>query len=268
MNKLELKDRIDAFIYRAYNNISDLLFLFDIKSKRTLNKNKNYRNKHIDSRCFILGTGPSLGGLSEKDLQLINKEIVFGVNSLYRSKIGLSVRPKYYALMDNIYWGRWDHTFEEVIRAYEENPPIFITDIRAKKILDNISMESKPVFLYAKKYPVNKISDDLTNNIHALMNVVSFSILTAIFMGFKKIYLLGCDYNAFCNEGYGHCYDDAVDVTSYDLAFFLRNYWLITEFHYLIGKLAIENGVEIINLTPHSLLDAYPKSTIDETFFR
>jgi hypothetical protein len=266
MTKVEFKDHIDAFIYRVFNIVSQFLFLFDRNSKKILIKNKKYFNKHKDSCCFILGTGPSLGKLSEKELLVINKEIVFGVNSLYKSKIGLLIKPQYYSLMDNVYWGHWDHTFKEVIDTYKDNPPVFITDLRAKKLVDNLISNSPTLFLYAKKYPVNKISCDLTSNIHALMNVVSFSILTAIFMGFKKIYLLGCDYNSFCNEGYGHCYDDAVDVTPYDLAFFLRNYWYITEFHYLLGKLAIEKGVEVINLTPNSLLDAYPRSTMKEVF--
>jgi len=266
MTKFDIKDKLDSIIYSAYNLLSDFFFLFNFRSKKILNKNIEFSGVHKDKICFIAGTGPSLNDLSQEEISLINKEIVFGVNSLYKSEIGSSLKPKYYALMDNVYWGIWSHTFKDVLDVYKEHPPTFITDIRAKSLVDQSSINPDHIYLFPKKYPINKISKDITGNIHALMNVVSFSILTAIFMGCKKIYLLGCDYNSFCNQGYGHCYEDRSDVTSYDLAFFLRYYWLTTEFHYLLGRLAREAGVEIINLTPGSLLDAYPRSSIHEIF--
>jgi hypothetical protein len=105
----------------------------------------------------------------------------------------------------------------------------------------------------------------LNGNIFAAMNVVSFSILAAMFMGFKKINLLGCDYNAFCTNGKGHAYDDKSELGQfkYNLAFYLRFYWITTEIHYLIAKLAKRNGVEVINMSEGSLLDAYPKATLE-----
>jgi hypothetical protein len=266
MTKFDIKDKLDSIAYGIYNLASNFFFALDLDAKKILNKNNCYSNIHNDEVCFIVGTGPSLSKLNQEDIHLINQEIVFGVNSLYKSEIGLQLKPKYYALMDNIYWGRWSHEFKSVLNSYKSEPPVFITDIRAKSTIDRMDENAKAIYLHPKKYPINKISKDITGNIHALMNVVSFSILTAIFMGCKKIYLLGCDYNSFCNQGYGHCYEDRGDVTSYDLAFFLRYYWLTTEFHYLLGRLAREAGAEIINLTPGSLLDAYPRSSIHEIF--
>lgn len=266
MTKFELKDYIDYVIYKIYNVISDFIYFFNFKSKKILSNNINFFSIHKEDNCFIIGTGPSLNYIKENDLNIINQGIVFGVNSLYKSKIGLLIKPTYYTLMDNLYWGSWNHTFTNVLETYKNVQPTFITDIRAEKILKNLPLNKMPIYLHAKKYPVKKISYDISNNTFALMNVVSYSILTAIYMGCKKIYLLGCDYNAFCSQGYGHCYEDNADVTPYDLAFFLRNYWHITEFHYLLANLAREKCVEIINLTPNSLLDAYPRSTIKEVF--
>jgi hypothetical protein len=110
------------------------------------------------------------------------------------------------------------------------------------------------------------MSDRLDKNIYSAMNVVSHTILVALYMGFSEIYLLGCDYNAFCSMGKGHAYDDKQEMekVSYNLAFYLKFYWLTTEFHYLVAKLARENSVAIKNLTPGSLLDAYPRGRIDD----
>jgi len=88
-------------------------------------------------------------------------------------------------------------------------------------------------------------------------------------MGFKEIYLLGCDYNLFCSKGASHCYDDEkelADLPTYNLAFYLKYYHLTTEFHYMIREEAKSRGVDVINLTEESLLDAYPKKSIESVF--
>ena len=261
MSKFDIKDKIDALIYQTYNILSDIIYNLDFSSKKVLKKNIDFRDIHNGERCFILGTGPSLNDLKAHELDVLRGEVIFGVNSLYKSKIVSSINPSYYALMDNLYWEQWNQTFKEVLEKYKEKPPIFITDIRAKKILDDLQKNIPSIYIFSKKYPVSKMSEKIDENIYAAMNVISFSILTAIYMGFKEIYLLGCDYSAFCTAGKGHCYDDKSEISqsNYNLAFYLKFYWITTEFHYLIAKLAKEKNVKVINLTPGSLLDAYPR---------
>jgi hypothetical protein len=264
MSKFQIKDNIDALIYRTYNLISEIIFFFNFFAKKTLQKNKRYHNKHEGRRCFILGTGPSLKQIKPQELDALKNEVIFGVNSLYKSEISLSIKPDYYVLMDNLYWSQWSYTYGAIVEKYREKPPVFITDIRAKNFIDALKIDKDTVFLYAKKYPTDKVSELIDRNIYAVMNVISCSILTAIYLGFKEIYLLGCDYNAFCAAGKGHCYDDKTEIsqTNYNLAFYLKFYWITTEFHYLIAKLARQKDVKIVNLTPNSLLDAYPESTL------
>lgn len=261
MSKFDIKDKLDKAIYGAYNTLSDILFHINPAIKKKLKKNQIYKNKHNGERCFILGTGPSLNLLSNIQINNLCKETVFGTNSMYKAEIVSSVVPKYYALLDNLYWAEWSQTFSDVVGRYKHKPPIFITDIRASNFAENANNASQHLLVHSKKYPINEMSDNLESNIFAAMNVISYSILTAMYMGFKDIYLLGCDYNAFCTAGKGHAYDDKSELaqTDYNLAFYLKFYWITTEFHYLIAKLAKARGVNVINLTPGSLLDAYPR---------
>lgn len=263
MNKFEIKDKVDHLMYGFYNLISEVFYLLNHNSKRLIEKNRVFKNIHAGKRCFILGTGPSLNQLTDNQINVLNDEIVIGVNSLYRSEIGCKITPKYYALMDNLYWEQWSNTFAEVSNQYKENLPIFITDLRAKHLVEKVT-NNTAIYLYSKKYPTNNMSSDLDKNIYGAMNVVSFSILSAMYMGFSEIYLLGCDYSAFCTQGKGHCYDDKSELSdfNYNLAFYLRFYWIITEFHYLIAKLAKQKKVKVVNLTPNSLLDAYPRISV------
>ena len=266
MSKLDIKDGIDNIIYRSYNAISELIFTFKFSTKKILAKNDIYLNVHEGEECFILGTGPSLNNLKNSEIDALRNEIIIGVNSLYKSKIGDQLVPRYYALMDNLYWESWNYTFNDISSKYINNPPTFITDIRAKHLIDVLKVKNSAIYLYSKKYPANRMTDEIDKNIYATMNVVSFSILVAMYMGFKKIYLLGCDFNAFCKAGKGHCYDDKSEISqsNYNLAFYLKHYLMITEFHYLIAELARKKHIEIINLTDGSLLDAYPMQHLSQ----
>lgn len=261
MNKFKIKDRIDNAVYVLYNFLAKLIFLMDYKAGRIIKRNLVYKDKHQGERCFILGTGPSLSDLSAQQVAQLGKEYIFGLNSLYKADIGKALRPDYYALVDNNYWESLQLTYSEVVSLYKEAPPVFITDLRAREIVEDIHQEVNAIYLYAKKYPVGQVGFELDKDIHGLMNVVSVCIVSAIYMGFKEVYLLGCDYNAFCNFGHGHCYDDEgeMESISYNLAFYLRYYHITTEFHYLIAKLAKKHGVSVVNLTDVSLLDAYPR---------
>lgn len=261
MNKFDIKDRIDKLIYSFYNMVAGGVFSVNFEVKKIIKRNVAFKSIHAGERCFILGTGPSLNDLSNDQVEKLKLEVTFGVNSLYKSDVVFGLTPKYYTLIDNVYWGELSSVFQDITDRYKINPPIFLTDPRAKKIVDNIRLDQKTIYIHAKKYPIHKMSSEITNNIFGAMNVISYSILVAIYMGFREIYLLGCDYNAFCGLGRGHCYNDKDEMVpaAYDLAFYLKYYHITTEFHYLIAKLAAEKEVKIINLSNVSLLDAYPK---------
>ncbi len=264
MSKFDLKDKIDNLIYKTYNVYSELKFSFDYINKKTLSNNRHFiLDNNNNARCFIIGTGPSIKKLSDGVIEQLAHETTFGVNFLYKTKGFHKIKPKYYVLMDDLFWGEYSYVFRDILSHYEEQAPIFVTDIRAKEILSEYKVKNK-IYLYAKKYPVDKVNIDYEKNASALNNVVSYAIAVAIYLGYKEIYLLGCDYNAFCTNGIGHCYDDSeLKEKKINLAYFLKFYHLTTEFHYLLAKRAKDLDVRIINITEGSLLDAYPRQSVE-----
>jgi hypothetical protein len=266
MNKFDIKQLLDDLIYSCFNFYTRTLFLFNFKLNKEIKKNIRYKNIHKNQRCFITGTGPSLKLLENHHIDFLSKEIVIAVNSFYKIEKTSKIVPKYYSLFDDLYWKKWSSTFSEIKNFYREECPSFITDIRAKIFVDDANNGDDSIYLYMKQFPARTIDSNINSNTYMAMNVVAQSILCAIYMGFKEIYLLGCDYNAFCNLGKGHAYDDEKEVSqsNYNLAFYLKYYWIGTEIHYKINELAKSRGVKIINITNGSLLDAYPKSFIDE----
>jgi len=61
---------------------------------------KPLKNKHLNKRSFIIGTGPSL---TIKDLELLENEITFGCNKLYLAFDNTDWRPTYFTMSDPIH---------------------------------------------------------------------------------------------------------------------------------------------------------------------
>ena len=266
MNPFEIKQVLDNYIYRGFNFISNFFFFFKFKIKLLIKENSKYKDLHKNYRCFILATGPSISKLESHQIDLLKKELVLAVNSFYKIELTASITPDYYVLLDDLYWKDWNYVFSDIEKKYKSKFPVFITDFRSKPFINSYKKKLNSIFLYAKKYPVNYIDSDLSANMFIGMNVVATAILSAIYFGVKEIYLIGADYNAFCNQGKGHAYDDNDELSQsdYNLAFYLKFYAIGTEFHYLIAKYAKKRGVKIFNLNPNSLLDAYPKIPLSE----
>lgn len=265
MSFFTIKERIDKVVYRGFNVISDVVFFARPSIRKEISRNGRYRLVHNGQRCFIIGTGPSLNNIDPCLVDRIKDEIVFGVNSFYKIDAFSSVVPNYYVLVDNNYWGISSGTFDEVREKYAKSP-VFVSDVRALKFLKCAGKDSNYLALYAKNYPVDFIRFDAESNLSITMNVVGVSIQVAIYMGFKEIYLLGCDYNSFCSVGGSHSYDDQDEkntLPSYNLAFYLKYYAITTEFHYKLAKLARDNNVILVNATEGSLLDAYPYKSLE-----
>lgn len=264
MSFFDIQENINRKLYGAFNIASDIVFNFNKNLINKLKINEKYRNVHKGDRCFIVATGPSINKLNPKIVNMLESEIIFGVNSLYKSNVCKNILPKYYTLMDNLYWDKSSFTFSDICSKYENSPPTFITDVRASNF---IPKDINHILLYAKNYPVEKIKYDISKNISITMNVVGYSIVSAMFMGFERIYLLGCDYSLFCSPINNHCYDDREEMDKSDirnLSFYLKYYHLTTEFHYLIARTAKNNGICIENLTDGSLLDAYPRNRAED----
>jgi hypothetical protein len=265
MSHFDIKQALDNFIYKTYNIFSSLQFQFQFNLKKNLKLNLEYKDLHKGQRCFILATGPSLGELESHQIKALSNEVTLAVNSFYKVNSTKEITPNYYVLMDDLYWSSWSNVFNEIESHYSTRVPIFITDIRSRPFINN-QKDFKDIFLYAKKYPVDYIDSDLSKNIFIGLNVVTTAILSAIYFGFKEVYIIGADYNAFCSQGKGHAYNDEEEISqsNYNLAFYLKFYAICTEFHYLVSKYARKKGVKIINLNPNSLLDAYQKMPLNE----
>jgi hypothetical protein len=263
LSKVTIKEDLDNYIYRTYNMLSNILFSVS-KYKKTTKKNISFKNIHAGKRCFLLGTGPSLRDLNYDYLQ---DEITFGVNFLYKGDIINHIKPQYYCLYDQIFHTTHLESTKELINSLPDTT--FFLRTKAHDIINTQDIDTNNIYYqHCNLYQYSDyISVDMVENMTAPFNVVLGCIQTAIYMGFKEIYLLGCDFSSFTSLKVEHFYDYGKGTNRpRSLGEELKEYSMVSYHHYALEKYARENNVRIYNITPNSLLDAYERKSFEDIF--
>ena len=140
------------------------------------------KDKHKDERCFIIGTGPSL---NKTNLSLLNNEICIGVNTLY----GIKPDCKYWVISDHTLWQKMDSAIKKNIKSellfFAESVPKYFNNLSSEKCIVIRPLGSMNVWY--------KFSTDLNKGTYSGGTVVIHAIQIAYHLGFKEVYLLGCD---------------------------------------------------------------------------
>lgn len=161
-----------------------------------LNKNykklSSYKEKHNGESCVIVVNGPSL---KTSDLDIIEDKITFGCNKIYQLFDRTQWRPTYYCVLDINYIKLYQ---DEIFKNIDKNLVTFTNN----KIYDKISDENKKGrdIIYSKQIMYKKFKAwahllRYTYGTHQ-GSVLSMMMATAIYMGFKEIYVLGADNTA------------------------------------------------------------------------
>ncbi len=255
------------------------------KHKEILDKNKELRNIKIGKRCFILGNGASI---KDQDIPKLKNEETFVINNFWNHPNYLEFNPKYYVFIDDNTFtssdnknNYWKAEFIRNAPFVSKLPTKFFFHVNAKNLVDlkGFFPSNHVYYLVFNGFFRENLNFniDISRVIPNTKNVIVAAIITAIYMGFEEIYLLGCEHSFLAVP---HKYDVAdhfyktkqydpnspKDVkyyepdptTSYetlmhDAKILFQNYRLLK------NKLASEKPkVKIYNATPNSFLDVFP----------
>ena len=216
--------------------------------------------------CYICALGPSL---KQVDLSKIDGDTIV-VNRFYR--IGRDYPrfiPTYYLMIDALFNNKENQDdFNECINQYKDKGTIYLLNSMLSyneelkyKSLSNIYYLScfKGLFNHKKKFSIDKVMP-------AFGNVACTAIAVAMSLGYKKIVLLGCDFNSFASLTRNHCYAEESTTRLYRMSYELFCYSLDADMHDELQRYAIEHGISVINSTKGSLIDAYPSLIINELY--
>ena len=223
---------------------------------------QKFKDIHKGERCFITCTGPSM---TISDLELLNDEITFGVNSITKAYEVTSWRPTYYVLVDVFAFGKYLRETEiegkqfchkDAFFHYRANPK---TRVGTEHFcLVHYGNHTKHMMKMEKV----KISKELDICVYDCFTVTNMAIQIAMYMGFKQIYIIGAD----CNYTSGPIHfiempDDKAKIATGRLPNATRLSIIGYEW---VKKYADEMGVEIFNATRGGMLEVFPRVVLED----
>jgi len=254
-----------------------ILWLDFRRAVQIYNKNEEmvlrFKDKHKGKACFVIGNGPSLRA---DDLERIKKKgyFCFSSNKIYKIFSQTDWRPDYYACIDREVFNQ--NLYETLSNI---SCPIFLHHGfhgTVKKYEQIMSTKKDNIFYmryYCKKkerfYPQ---AANITSG-----GTVTFTLLElAWMMGFKTIYLIGCDntYASFNNVNKMQETITSTETTSKD--YFSKDYMRPGEIMrvgdldkatrgYMVARKYIEShGGKIYNATRGGKLEVFERVDLDE----
>ena len=275
-----------GLIVKAISPLIRTKFVRKIKCapfKRVLKNNLKIQDIHKDvSRCFIVGAGPSLKNL---DTGKLENEVVIGINQAYLDpRIG-SVKKKYWVLID---YFLMKEIPLDTLRAIENGvgEATYFLPVQAIPICQKYNLfEGKNkyyIYLSNLAEPSDRISDDqldLSCGIIKPHGTAETAMICAVFMGLKRIHLIGVDSDWFAHKSQEgnhfykvadnpHCVDNKIKywINHNQMESKLHYGYLLYRSYRLLWEALQNRNIEVYNASGGGLLDVFPLVDYDTLF--
>ncbi len=220
---------------------------------------KDLKDSHLGERCFVVATGPSL---TFDDLHLLKEKKMFclGMNSCVLALDKTDWVPDLLGVEDEYVYAKIEKALESASEDKLKDR-ILVSDNVSKYYKSARKYHIFPQSLLDHKYDFDKIgkikfSDDCYKIVYDAYTITFSMMQIAVYMGFKEIYLIGCDCNYEKNKE--HFIDHGVkDPYAPQLG---------ERFIYVHGKFkefAQKKGVKVVNCTRGGMLEVYPRATLE-----
>jgi hypothetical protein len=207
---------------------------------------RKFRGIHSGERAFIIGTGPSL---SKVNLSPLKSEITFGVNGLCLYK-GLDFDPTYYCISDRVAFEKYgSSTAKSKSTKFLSVPPCPPSSHWIQIPLDLNHQIKDGYFAGTGK--------NIIKTYWGRTVTMDLCIQLAFFMGFSRVYLLGCDCG-ISSTHFHHIYDNK-QVASMNFSPYHND---IFESYRMCGKIFGSAGRELINSTVDGYLEELKRQNL------
>lgn len=282
INKLK---SINSYLYR--NFLAPRIYNF--RDREILRKNRSIRKIYQGKRCFIIGGGPSVADI---DLNILKDECTFALNEFDKNPQYNKLKPKFHAICDSAYYTEgeteyWPERFRAKDKSVSPETTICL-NLGAKNFVEKYKLfKNHRVYyfgtqgIFTDKLPFNI---ELDKYVPQPKNSVLMCLMIASWMGFKDIYLLGCEHNFLSfNIGYGkslvynHSYEDELSKLDSTNDEVMKKYinprdlkltyeknvanilQLFRNYRFFFQKAKkLYPGIKVYNATPDSFLDVFP----------
>lgn len=217
---------------------------------------KGYKDKYKGKRCFITCTGPSL---TIADLEMLEGEYVFGMNSIALIHDKTSWKPDFYGIQDS-------HVFHKLRNDIlsTDNGIVFAPYSYRKKF----NTPSNWIYwhmcgsyhIYEMIYPMKyfaKYSNDCYTRIYDGYTITYSLIQLATYMGFDEIYLLGADCSYMGKQQH------FIETGHYDPGFMHAGDRLYASYS-VAKEYAEKNNIKIFNATRGGCLELFQRVKLED----
>jgi hypothetical protein len=245
--------------------------------RRLLAPNAELRGLHAGQRCFVIGSGPSLG---RQDLSPLGGEITFAVNSFWKHPIVERWAPTYYCLADPDFFDGSEPNrrfFADLRQACPSST--LILPLQAHRVVAEqglVPAERVRYVAFAGQLRDGlRAPPDLTRAVPGVINVPLLAILTALYAGCSPIYLLGLDHDWLAHRGPNRHFHTGEAVADHpssaleDLG--ARPYRSLMEgqlelwrSYEALGAMAERMGARILNATDGGFLDVFERARYED----
>jgi hypothetical protein len=248
-------------------------------------RNKKFHSIHQGKRCFVLGSGPSINKQNLKPLRneicfagshfLLHKDIKV-IDPLYH--VDAPIHPPFYDGFDalrKLSFERFDKSYSERTIYFFGHSPYEYSVYNFLKQNSQFKKENAYYLDYCRSPQLDESNYnnpdlwDICRPLFQPRSVIYCAIQVAAYMGFEKIYLLGCDHDYLLHVTRGrslHFYEDEEGLD--DSAgwpsteeFFLA-YYLRWKQYRLMRSWLEPHGCYIYDATEGGLLDVFPKVSL------
>jgi hypothetical protein len=221
---------------------------------------RKLKNKYLGKRIFIIGGGPSL---NKTNLSLLKNEYTFAVNNFIPNGIKkFKIEPFFYAMSD----GR---VMYKTIKSFSKNIPkhtlCFFPLEKRKKVTSYIKENLDNVYYIndTDRIPKYKVRDNYfsirADKITYLGEsvIIDYCLPLAIYMGFKNIYLVGCDHT----HEKGFHFDGTPPVRK-----FIVKWNRISKAFATVKNFCDKHNINIKNATVGGELEVFERVKLEEVF--
>jgi hypothetical protein len=244
-----------------------------------------WKNHFAGERCWIFGNGPSL---NKMDLELFRDEHTWFSNKAYLLFERISWRPSFYIATDETTILDMADDFREIVT---QNPGVSFFSPAGQLVRAGIGKSEN---LYRPRVRLSKFSPEEGNPAkklryfskdcgkvtYSLKTITATTMQLAVYMGFKRIYLVGCDADYRLHSGVRQKHPGTQDLElasrvvstdDNDILHFDKNYfrkgssWTLPDadtqlMGFRIAKLGCERqAVKIFNAGVGGKLELFPR---------
>jgi len=165
---------------------------------KVLNRNKELKGKYAGEKLFIIGSGPSI---KEEDLSILEGQNVMTQNNFHMHEMINVLNPKFHVVVPKHHANSFDDDWIDWIGDMEEKLPndcTYFFGKNTKYLIDSkTSIGDRSYYINQGLNPLfmNRTDCDISNRIMNVTSVITQCLMTAVYLGFDEIFLLGMDLN-------------------------------------------------------------------------